>query len=104
MHGCTSLDYVVFPKSSHLVKIEDEISKKEGQEVISFVFNNHDKFKGNVPTSISKWDTPGIPTENDLKCKYSINFGFVASYCIGITYDKNGKKEFKILDSVYMLI
>lgn len=52
--------------------------------------------------SISKWHTPGIPTDEDKKCKYSANFyygGFGNEVCIGLDEISDKGAQLKVLGS-----
>ena len=109
--GCANFNYVVFPKTYDFVKIEDGISREEGKQIVKFVSNNYDDFfsddsdKGSSYQSIdsiSKWRTPGKPTETELKCLYSVNIGHV-SHCIGIN-ESSKEKELKLLFTTVVLV
>lgn len=52
--------------------------------------------------SISKWRTPGMPTDEDKKCKYSANFyygGFGNEVCIGVNEVYDQEMQLKVLGS-----
>lgn len=105
--GCSTVVVVTYEGSAHKVIIKDGVSKSEGQAVADFVVNNLGMLKSHYISvdakhgdlaSISKWSTPGMPSAEDLKCKYSANFnygGFGNNVCIGSK--SNGKESLVIL-------
>jgi hypothetical protein len=107
--GCSTFVAVTHEGSEHKVRIEDGIPKSEGQKVVDFVVSNMEMLKGHKISvdakyenlvSISKWSTPGMPSAEDLKCKYSANFyygGFGNNVCIGSK--SNDKESLVILGS-----
>lgn len=105
--GCSTALTVTPAGSAHKVRIEDGISKYEGQAVVDLVISNLEKIKGHYISedaeeehlvSISKWHTPGMPSAEDLKCEYSANFNYGVSgnnICIGP--ESSEKEPFAIL-------
>jgi hypothetical protein len=93
--GCSTVLAVIHTGSVHKVRIEDGITKYEGQAVVDLVISNLEKIRGYYISvdakeehlvSISKWHTPGVLSVEDLKCKYSANFNygvFGNNVCIG---------------------
>jgi len=92
--SCSANTYI-YP-NDHKVQVRDGISKQEAEKVFQFVREwlaqpGKDYKTADVElkdlVSISNWDTPGMPTEEDKKCVYSANFSygvFGRELCIGI--------------------
>lgn len=93
--GCSNSAVIRHGGNGHRIKILDDLTKSEGKMVASFVASNMNELRSEYISidakfthlvSISRWHTPGMPTDEDRRCKYSANFyygGFGNEVCIG---------------------
>lgn len=107
--GCSNNAVVKLGEDGHQIKVLDNLTKSEGEMVASFVASKMEVLRSEYISfdakfthlaSISKWRTPGMPTDEDKKCKYSANFyygSFGNEVCIGVNEVSDQGIQLKVL-------
>lgn len=109
--GCSNGAVIRHEENGPRIKILDDLTESEGKMVASFVASKMNELRSEYISvdakfthlvSISKWHTPGMPTDEDKKCKYSANFyygGFGNTVCIGVDEISGQGIQLKVLGS-----